>query len=136
MIDPELVPSVEPHEKLARYIVFRNHLRLEKGTIKPDAFIPHPYSDLSVTRHLQATEIELWAVGKTVAEARGKSLQGRGDILASDCHLQKLETDSDPVEGNPNHVVITEWPSEKRQQKTIAQQLAAVAKLSFPPRRL
>lgn len=60
MIDPSNVPQVADDETLARYILQRSHIRGSDHPVKPDAFIPHPYTDLSVTRHLMATESELW----------------------------------------------------------------------------
>ena len=48
---------------------------------------------------------------------------------------QKLKTIADPVEGNTNHVNITNWPSaaDKAAQKLIAQEIAAVAKFVPAP---
>ena len=63
MIDPAHVPDVAAEELLARYVLQGSHVRNSNQTVKPDAFIPHPYSDLSVTRHLQATADEIWAAG-------------------------------------------------------------------------
>lgn len=62
----ELVAS---DERLARFILHRSHLR-QDWTVKPDAFIPHPWPDLSVTRQLQLSEPELWNIAKIVASKR------------------------------------------------------------------
>lgn len=51
MIDPANVPEVGPDEALARFVLHGSHIRRSNQTVKPDAFIPHPYRDLSVTRH-------------------------------------------------------------------------------------
>ena len=45
-------------ESLARFIFQRNYIRSDQ-TVKPNAFIPHPWPDLSVTRHFGLTEEEL-----------------------------------------------------------------------------
>ena len=51
MIDPNHVPPVEEAEMLARYVMQSGHFRQSDLTVKPNLFIPHPYQELSVTRH-------------------------------------------------------------------------------------
>lgn len=41
---------VADDEKVSRFILFSKWLRSDKN-LRSDAFIPHPYPDLSVTRH-------------------------------------------------------------------------------------
>jgi len=127
MIDPANVPEVGEGELLARYILFSKHIRQDR-TLKPDAFIPHPYLDLSVTRHLSASEGELWAVGRAVAEAQGRTLYGRGDVRCSVFTRQRLAVVPKPLDGNPNHADVSGWPREKPEQKMIALEIAAAAK--------
>ena len=127
MIDPTNVPGVELRETLARFILQSSHVRRSDGTLKQDAFMPHPYTDLSVTRHLLATEPELWTVGQTVADIQSKRLYGRGDVQALECEQLGMRVQADPVEGNSNHANITGWPQEKPEQKTKAQKLAAAS---------
>jgi hypothetical protein len=127
MIDPANVPPVEAEEWLARYVVHSSHIRPSNQTLKPDAFIPHPYLELSVTRHLLATEQELWAIGKNVAQAVAKVLHGRGDFRASACLSQRLTVDAAPTDDNPNHANVCGWPADKPAQKIIAQEIAALA---------
>lgn len=126
MIDPANVLAVGSEELLARYILFSKHVRADQ-TLKPEAFMPHPHSDLSVTRHLMATEAELLSIGQDVAERRGRTLCGRGDIKASACAEQGLETHAAPLPHNPNHANITGWPADKPAQKNIAQEIAAAS---------
>jgi hypothetical protein len=133
MLQPDNVPDVGPGETLSRFIVSRSHIRSSNQTVKPDAFVPHPYEDLSVNRDLEATEEETWRVGADVAAARGRSLRGRADTLAATFLSQKLETVAAPVDGNPNHVNVVGWPVDKPSQKIIAQEIAAVAKFLAPP---
>lgn len=133
MIDPSGgIPDVGADETLARYVLQRSHIRATTQTVKPDAFVPHPHRELSVTRHLMATEEELWLVGEDVAEATGKRLYGRADIAASVCAGQQLRIQPDPVANNPNHANVHGWPADKPAQKAIAQELAAEA--AFVPK--
>ena len=55
---PTLSPMSDD-ESLARFILRQNQIRSDQ-TVKPDAFIPYPWPDLSVTRHLGLTDDELW----------------------------------------------------------------------------
>lgn len=60
-VPPSLI--IEGDEQLSRCIVFSKHMRAAKpdgspvGRVKPGAFIPHPYDDLSVNN--------LWATAKS-----------------------------------------------------------------------
>ncbi|MBI3860671.1 MAG: hypothetical protein HY290_02115 [Planctomycetia bacterium] len=127
MIDQANVPDVGAEETLARYVVHSSHIRRSNQTLKPDTFIPHPYRDLSVTRHLLAIEEELWSVGEDVADASGKTLYGRGDIRVTVCTGQQLLVQAKPTSNNPNHADVTGWPADKPAQKIIAQEIAATA---------
>jgi hypothetical protein len=128
MINPLNVPEVTADEVLARFVVQSSHIRRSNHSIRPDAFIPHPYPDLSVTRHHLAVESELWSVGEQVAATSGKTLFGRGDFQSSVCHAQRLVVRAAPVAGNPNHANVSGWPSDKPAQKIIAMEIAATAK--------
>ncbi len=132
MINPADVPPVTDDEKLARFVLQRSQIRRRDQTIKPEAFIPHPHTDLSVTRHLNATEFEIWSVGRGVAQTQGRKLYGRADIRAAGCRAQNLSIRADPIAGNPNHANIHGWPTAKQDQKAIALKLAAVAKRFIP----
>jgi len=132
MIDPANIPNVTPDENLARYILQSSHIRGSNQTLKPDAFIPHPYRDLSVTRHLSATEVELWSVGEDVAAASNRTLYGRGDVHALACSVQRLVVRAAPTPGNPNHAEVSGWPTDKPAQKIIALEIAAAA--AFVPK--
>lgn len=127
MIDPQHVPQVAPDEALARYILHNSHIRRCNGTLKPDAFIPHPHQELSVTHHLAATEQELWTVGEGIAASTGKTLYGRGDVQASTYLTQRLAVKAAPVPANPNHADVAGWPADKSTQKIIAMEISAAA---------
>lgn len=126
MIDPANVPDVGSDELLARFVLFGSHIRSD-DSLKPDAFIPAPRVELSVTRHLCATQAEIWDVGRSVAASRERTLHGRGDVRADVCQARKLRVRAAPIVGNPNHADIVDWPSQKPEQKLIAQELAARA---------
>lgn len=127
MIDPNNVPVVADHEQLARYILQSSHIRRSNLTIKPDAFVPHPYLELSVTRHRDASESEIWSWGENVAGETGKTLYGCGNIQAMVCISNSLTVLANPLSGNPNHANIVGWPSDKPRQKLIAAEIAAAA---------
>ena len=127
MIDRAAVPDVADDEALARFVLQSKHFRRSNMTVKPDAFVPHPDVKLSVSRHLHATEDELWSIGQSVAREIGKTLYGRADILASDCKRQNLAVRAAPVEENPNHADVSGWPSDYDMQKAIALEIAATA---------
>lgn len=134
MTDEETGKSITADEQLARFILQRSHLR-QDGTVKQDAFVPYPWPDLSVTRHLQLTERELWRVGQDIARQTEKNLCGRADVKAADFLRHRLRVITAPVAGNPNHANVTGWPTEKPAQKIIAQQIAAAAGKAHPPPR-
>jgi hypothetical protein len=133
MIDPANVPEVARDEMLARYVLHSSHIRPSNQTIKQDAFVPHPRPNLSVTRHLSATEIELWTVGDNVAAASGKTLYGRGDVSTTVCLARNLTVKASPTANNPNHADVSAWPADKPAQKIIALEIAAVAKFVPKP---
>jgi len=118
--------AVSRDELLARFVLFGKWIRADQ-TIRPEAFIPHPYTDLSVTRHKSLLEENIWVIGQEVADKRGLTLYGRGDIYAVAILKQNLNVQPAPVDNNPNHANIVGWPEEKSAQKIIAMKLAALA---------
>lgn len=138
MLDPASVPDVDVEEMTARFVVAKRHINKQTLTLKADAFVPHPYEELSVTRLIEITEDEIWTVGRAVATARTppRTLRGRGDVLAATYLRQEnLKVVADPVSGNPNHANVTGWPSadDVTAQIMIAKEIAAVAKFVPPP---
>ena len=125
MIGVSAPSAVADEERLARFILFSKWIRSSGQTVRPDAFIPYPYPDLSVTRHINLSEEALWKMGQDVADARPAKLYGRADIYASTARRQHLRIDPAPAPNNPNHANINDWPADKPAQKIIAQQLAA-----------
>lgn len=116
---------VTDSEVLARFVLSRGWIRSSNGTVKPDAFIPYPWPDLSVTRHVGLSIEEIWQIGQTVADSRPATLYGRADIQALSVTNQSLQIV--PTREPKNHANITGWPKDKPAQKIIALQLAADA---------
>lgn len=136
MIDPDNVPPVADEELLARFATQSKQFRKSDHTVKQNLFIPHPHDELSVTRHRDATDAEIWYVARDVVGVQNRTLYGRADILASDCCVNSLHVVESPIPDNPNHADIKGWPPSKEDKKALAQKLAAVAsKLIKPPLR-
>jgi hypothetical protein len=134
MLDPRNIPPVEDDELLARYVTQRGQFRPSDNQVKQNLFIPHPHKALSVTRHLEAIEAEIWAIGTDVSATLGRDLYGRVDIRANKCKIESLRVVEKPLINNPNHADVEGWPEAKEDQKAIALKLAASAsKLISPP---
>jgi hypothetical protein len=129
VLDPNSVPEVSSEERLSRFVLSRSHFRPSDGTVKPDAFIPSPYVELSLTRHLDATAAEVWAVGQGIATIIGKTLYARAELDAGVFVEVGLTVVPQVVEGNPNHVGAVGWPAEKSAQKLKAIILSNAATL-------
>ena len=122
MTEEEPDKYVSSNELLARFIFYKSYLRQDLS-VRPDAFIPHPWPDLSVTRHLSLSDTEIWKIGQAVQPS--KPLLGRADFQAVIAQQLNLRVVADPVPGNPNHANIKDWPIGKPRQKSIAQEIAA-----------
>lgn len=123
--------TVSPAESLARFVLQPDWIRAD-GTLRPDPFVPHPHTDLSVTRHHGLTPEELWELGENVAaELRKKrpsaALLGRGDFQASLAFAHGLQVK--PHEPPRNHANVEGFPKDNKPlQKSIAQRIVAEAK--------
>jgi hypothetical protein len=132
MLDPAQIPPVGSDELLARFIIFSKHFRPSNNTVKPDAFIPHPHLQLSLTRHREATEYEIWREGERVAKARNAMLYGRADVTAGAFESEELSVVANPIiPQNPNHADAINWPGDKPAQKMKAVEIAS--KSQFVP---
>src|SRR5688572_26270596 len=109
-LEGDVGSSVPANENLARYIFCRDHVRAD-ATIKPDAFVPFKWVELSVTRHLQLSEERIWELGDGVGAERRLPLLGRADCLAKSYLDENLSVVADPVPGNLNHANVCGWPS-------------------------
>lgn len=103
--------------------------------MKPAAFIPSPYVELSVSRTLglEDNAQEIWRLGEEVAQASSKTLYGRAEITAQ--HFRSQHLDVIPSEPPLRHANAVNWPDhpdrkeQKALQKDIALELAACARL-------
>jgi hypothetical protein len=128
--------TVADPELLARFIPYRRWIRSSDQTVRQDAFIPYPQPELSITRHNNLSEAEIWEVGKAIVEVPvepPRTLHGRADFIAGHVRFIKLRVDADPMPENPNHAIIVGWPPDKPSQKILAQELAAGARFVPKP---
>jgi hypothetical protein len=132
VIAPNQVPPVADTESLARYVTQSGQFRAGDQTVKPDLFIPHPRQALSVTRHVDASEADIWDVGRDVPGGMGRKLYGRADIDAIQCNVDGIQVAAKPLLNNPNHADLEGWPIQKQDQKAIALKLAASASKLIP----
>jgi hypothetical protein len=128
--------AVVDSELLARFITSSRWFRPGDQTVKQDAFIPYPQPELSVTRHNDLSEQEIWQVGQAIVDIPvepQRNLHGRADFTAGQARQVKLRVEADPVPENPNHAILVGWPPDKPSQKILAQELAAVARFVAKP---
>lgn len=134
------LPSEIPDsERLARFLFSKSHFRASDRTVKYHAFEPAADPDsglreLSVSRIESLAESEIWSLGQVVASAGApaRTLHGRGDFDASVPRKLGLRPESD--EPPIRHAVIRGWPEEKNARMSLAQQLAAEARLTIAPK--
>jgi hypothetical protein len=119
--------ETSPEEYLTRYIFSEKHFAKDNQRVKHAAFMP-PDGEIkvSVFRILGLTETEVWNIGKTIEKERPSSLKARADILTLHVLEKNLKVES--AEPPPRHANII-LPNERSQQKLIAIELAAQAKL-------
>jgi hypothetical protein len=85
---------------LARFVTVKKWVRAD-GTLKHNELIPPGSGKLSVMRHVQATEDEIWTEGREVARLRAKDLVGRVDLNAGECRRTGLEVIKSPLDVDP-----------------------------------
>ena len=125
-----VLPSiVNPKESLGRYLTQKNHFFRRDNAVRSQAFMPPPNLRLSVFR-IDGLSLEaVWEIGqREVIDAlpQPKTLYGMADIKASKVEGFGLEVE--PSNTPPRHADVCGWP-EKAKHKSVAQQLAAEAKL-------
>ena len=133
---------VEDGERIARIILIEKWVDRENMKPRPEAFLPYKHVELSVIRHRELTEGELWEIGREVSAMREAGdkfgrrfpLLGRGDFLARDARDLKLDVKSAEGSGLPrNHADVVGWPPEKPAQMMQAIKIAARATFVAPP---
>jgi hypothetical protein len=122
-------------ESLARYLTHSDHYNLSTNSVKPRAFEPRTKDlCLSVFRVYGLNTEEILQIGQDEVinkSSQLNTLYGYADIKAKsfiDLSLN-IKPDNDP----PRHASVLGWPEEKSKRKSIAQQLAASAKLISSP---
>ena len=135
MLDPDNLPDVESNELTARFIAEKRHLNrsTDPPVVKAEAYMPRKNEEgVSITRLVQITDEEVWAIGKAMAASRTppRTLRGRADVLVATFQGQGLQVKPVPVDGNPNHAEAQGWPALESDQLMIAKEIAAVAKFT------
>lgn len=120
---------VSPSESLGRYLTEHGHFARTKNEVKFKAFMPPTNLCLSVCR-IEGLQIdEIWHEGQKVIRAmlQQKTLYGVADIKAGivEGRTLKIEPDKLPC----RHANIIGWSEEEAKQLSIAQELAAEARL-------
>jgi hypothetical protein len=122
----KLTDRLHDGEVFARFVHFASRVRSD-GTVRPEAFMPPPDLELSVTRHGLGDDA-LWARGVSIGHSIGRSLVGRADITGGGIRaVRPLNVVAAPLPDDPEHAHIVGWPrsEEKSAQKVLAMSLAA-----------
>lgn len=134
----EVPNPIEGSEKITRFITASKWFRSDQ-TVRLDAFIPAPGSDVSVTRNKNLSATQLWQIGQNIADGRHPTratLYGRAETRVEKVRREKLDVEAKPVPENLNHAEIVGWPMDKPSQKNLAQQLAYHSVFTPKPGRL
>ncbi len=121
-----LPAPMEEGELLARYLFQSNQFN-SSGRVKPAAFLPYPRLETSVFRKSRMAYSEYEASQQHVSAIKGKDIKAiaviNNDLIPSDLGLGVVPEESD----FDWHANIVGWPSEKHEQKLIAQKLSALS---------
>jgi hypothetical protein len=114
------------------------HYSSKNRLVKPGAFDPAPYTELSVGHTTALTVAEIWALGETVLIHTGlPKLYARADIDVAHLAERKLKAIRDDQDYE-RHTNVIGWPDvedpdlRKRVWKNIATSLADNATLALP----
>lgn len=125
--------SVADTDRLSRFLFFRRWYAPTTGRVKPEAFVPHPHIELSVSCTEGLDEDIVWQIGRDTAESRRDkpTLHARADLAARAIREQQLEVvrDDRPL----YHANIVGWEGEKGAQLSKAQEIAAASRLVIAP---
>ena len=77
--------TVADDERISRFLLFSRWFTRQTRRVKPDAFIPHPRIELSVSCTDGLDEDEIWPLGQAVVLERpdNVTLYGRADLTVS-----------------------------------------------------
>lgn len=121
--------SVDPGERITRYLTNPRWYNAARKTISAQAFKPappkppeRPVAVTSVYRTNGLSEIEMWDIGDkyvTQLHPDKPAINARADISADAIIATGLQLQSEPVP-HPRHANIVNWPNEdeKRQETT------------------
>lgn len=126
---PQLRSEVQADEPICRYLLSSKEYAPSTGRVKPRAFYPaHNDHKTSVFRILGLDDQNIWKIGdKEVANPRGRALRARADLTVSNVLEVGLSVEAD--EPPPRHANVSSWPQGKHVYLSLAQELAASAKL-------
>lgn len=126
---PRLRAEVASSETISRYLLQSGNYTASTGRVKPRAFHPAPRDHkTSVFRVQGLEEWKIWKLGEIyVAQPLGKELRARADLLVANVTAVGLRVES--KEPPPRHGNIIDWPAEKHEWMSRAQEVAAGATL-------
>jgi hypothetical protein len=116
-------------------LVDQQHFSASKNLVKSRAFLPAPYQDgysMSTFDVDGLSRDSIWELGHTnVAVPRNKTLYGHAELRTADVlGLGLTVVRSGPHE---RHCDVVDWPAEKEDRMSVAQELARVAQLFLKP---
>lgn len=129
-----LADIVGQEESLGRYLTQRDHFSRPDNAVRPRAFMPPPSLRLSVFRIDGLSTETVWDIGqREVINAMpqpSRTLYGMADVKVLSVQGKNLVVDPDntPVR-HANIVGWPEGPENKARRQSIAQELAADARL-------
>jgi hypothetical protein len=96
---------------VARLLYSRNHYSSQRNKLKPAAFDPSPYNELSTVHVTGLSDVEIWDVAvNALGDQRGRNtIYARADVPVEQLHAQDLRAvrDDDPF---IRHTLVLGWP--------------------------
>lgn len=129
--DKKAPPELQPNEILSRFIFSKNHINAAGP--KQGAFLPmfqesQKRFETSVFRKTKSGN-EYKNIKRNIAEIRKKEIKATALISVADVEgIDSLSVESDET-NHKWHANIIDWPSEKNEQKQLAQMLAIRSRL-------
>jgi hypothetical protein len=130
--------NVPPGEKLARFIRYNSHFRLNTNEVRYEAFLPRNHeTSLSASCISGLLDNEIWKIGWEHVQQGGPTIKARADLLAGDVCKSGLKAIADG-QGHERHVSIKPFPIvqntvDRRKRQDIARKLAKASTLEIPP---
>ncbi len=121
-------PVIDPSEPVSRFLL-KGDLRPDGKTVKYSAFLPPSNLRLSVFRVFDLSDQQIWALAMEKVEPfRGKVI-ARGSLSVGQVESKQLTVQPD-ADTASRHANIVGWPEDRGQRGTIAQALAADARVT------